>query len=325
MLGENEYVLWDAFVLAQSAGSVFNTSRWLDHRREGEFNVIVCEDNGEWMGGFAFLMNRKLGLRRIVRPILTLYHSPVIADALCGDRQAARREDVLRTIFRHLPRYDALSLSYPPRFPVTADPGEPPDLPLEHFTTRTNWICPPKDADDILAGYSRNARHELERAGRDGLAVSRACGLDEVHQLATLSMAHSGRSVPLGKAELVRMLIPFESGDDLMTMCARTRDGTMAAAALLISDSHSCYGLLSGVDRRVSRSACGLFLIHHCILRAIERNLCFDFGGSMIPGVARFFHKFRPTPHDVHHFVHVRTRRIRFLNTVTTGIGHRLY
>jgi hypothetical protein len=325
MLGEDEYLLWDAFVLAQDAGSVFNTSRWLDHRREGDFHVIICEDNGEWLGGFAFLVNRKLGLRRIVRPILTLYHSPVIADALRGDRQATLRKEVLRTIFRNMPRYDALSLTFPPRFPISPDLAELLSLPLEHFTTRTNRICPPKNADDILAGYSRNARHELDHAARDGIAVSRACGLDEVHRLASLSMAHAGRSIPLGRDELARMLVPFASGNEVLTMCAHTSDGTIAAAALLICDSRTCYGLLSGVDRGVGRSACGFFLIHHCIVRAMECNLCFDFGGSTIPGVASFFHKFRPTLHEVHHFVHVRTRRIRFLDTITTGIGHRLY
>lgn len=206
---------------------------------------------GEWLGGFAFLVNRKLGLRRIVRPILTLYHSPVIADALRGDRQAVRREEVLREIFRNLPRYDALSLTFPPQFPASPDSGGLPDLPFNHFTTRTNRICPPKNAGDILAGYSRNARHELEHAVRDGIAVSRACGLDEVHRLAALSMAHTGRSLPLGRAALARMLVPFASGDDLWTMCVHTRDGTIAAAALLIRDSHTCYGLLSGVDRGV--------------------------------------------------------------------------
>lgn len=322
MLDENEVARWDAFVSAQHNGTVFNTCRWLRPRGGDGFHVLVCERGGEWLGGFAFVINHRLGLQRIVQPVLTVYHAPVVLDALCGERNDTLRSEVLRTIFQALPAYDSLTLRFPPQFPVTRTMLE---LSFDTYVTRTNRICPPKDRDALLAGYSRNARHELINAAHGGLEPHQGCGLDEVHRLASLSMRHAGRRVPLGVDELTRWLAPFGQDGELVTMGVRARDGMLVAAALLACDTHTCYGLLSGVDRAASHASCGLFLMHHCILHAMERNLCFDFAGSMLPGVAAFIQKFGPTPCEVRHYFHARTRRIRMLNTFGRGIGHRLY
>jgi CelD/BcsL family acetyltransferase involved in cellulose biosynthesis len=317
-----DYPKWDAFVQTQESGSVFNTSLWLRDRAEGELNILLCHQHGEWLGGYAFLMNRRMGLRRIVQPKLTMYHSPVVADRLLRGVHTDQRNEVLEHLIRHLPTYDALSLTYPPAF--SQEPYFHEGL-FSHRVLRTNRIHPPLTEDALLGRYGRHTRRGLALAAKAGLRVCPLHDADEIHRLSAISLAHSGRGHPMTRSELACILSRFEGSGQVIMQFVKTPDDLVVAAAVMVCDSHAVYGVLLGIDRACSKSQCGLLLMHHCITRALEKKLVFDFTGSLIPGVDAFIRKFRPVPYQLHHFSRGRTLRARLLNTITTPLGHQLY
>ncbi len=321
-LSADEHAKWDAFVLAQQTGSFFQTSLWLDQRPEGELHILVCDDNGQWVGGYAYLLNRRLGLRRIVRPKLTSYHAPVLADRVLSDEYANLMDTVLMRILHYLPRYDSISLTFPPAYmrrPDFLDTG------FAYSAWKTNRIYPPMSEEDLLARYSGQTRKNLHSTMKSSMRVATDIDPDLVHRLSEMSLANAGRAHPFTRTELARLLSRLDTRSNLMTMGVTTDDNVTFAAALMVYDARAIYGLLFGIDRKHGGSGCGLLLMHQCIVWAMERNLIFDFNGSTIHGINAFFQKFKPTSSPVHHYSYGRSSRVRLVNAFATRLGHPLY
>ncbi|RMH69799.1 MAG: GNAT family N-acetyltransferase [Gemmatimonadetes bacterium] len=314
-----DYPHWDMFVRAQKSGSFFHTTQWLADRPEGEFAILGVREAGKLIAGFAYLTNHKWGLRRILPPKITSRFAPILADELLT--QPDRVRDLLLALIKHLPPYDSLHLIFPPTMP------DRPKLPLPnvtHQTLKTNRLYPPQTEESLRRRYSPNTRKLLNRAHKQGIRYYPIDDPRIVYRLSAQSMQYSGRHHPLTLGEFLAIFQRFEVGQDVVMLGAGITRQPLAAI-MMTYDRQVVYPLFFGINRDSGKHEAGLYLMHHSIVWALEQNRIFDFNGSNIPRIDAFFQKFKPESCSLFALKHGRTRRIRWLNQLTTRLGKPLY
>jgi hypothetical protein len=96
---------------------------------------------------------------------------------------------------------------------------------------------------------------------------------------------------PLSAARFQRLVSSLCPDGSLRLWLAREADGTAVAAAAVLYDWKSSYLLLNGTAKEATTGANSL-LIKTIIDDALERNLDFDFEGSMIRPIEAFYRLF---------------------------------
>ena len=80
--------------------------------------------------------------------------------------------------------------------------------------------------------------------------------------------------------------------DQAQLLFCRDRDGVPHAGAFVIWDNSTLYYLIGGGDERYRDSQAGSLCIWEAIKIAAQRELSFDFEGSMIEPIEKFFRGF---------------------------------
>ena len=145
---------------------------------------------------------------------------------------------------------------------------------------------------DICRGYNKGIRSNLRVARRAGLTVAEAP--DALPDLVALFCREKGQVVRAGEwPKLFRLAAAARQRGAAVLYVARSPDGSLQAGALFIT-YHDRVIYLFGVSAPSGRDNGGMtLLIDHCLrLHAAKHYRIFDFEGSRLPGVARFFSGF---------------------------------
>jgi len=147
-----------------------------------------------------------------------------------------------------------------------------------------------RSAEDIIRRFSSRRRNDIAKAKRDGLTVHRVQDPCDVAKLVSDTMRFN-------RAQLsARVLdnILYASDRESMSYGFVTKSQDRAiACTFVVHDRNTAYYLLGGYDRTARHHGAGALAIVESILEAQRRGLAvFDFEGSMIPDVERFFRGF---------------------------------
>ena len=84
------------------------------------------------------------------------------------------------------------------------------------------------------------------------------------------------------------------------------------AAGFFVWDRNTMYYIAGGNDDSDKKGEAMSFLLWNGILLAKEKNLTFDFEGSMVPGIAEFFRSFGSEASTYYQVVKVKPSLLRF-------------
>jgi hypothetical protein len=104
---------------------------------------------------------------------------------------------------------------------------------------------------------------------------------------------------PRSRAELERLEAAVLRREAGTTLFARDDAGRVHAAVWVVWDRHAAHYLLGGADPNLRTSGASSLLLWEAIMRARAVTDAFDFHGSMLQSVERFFRAFggRQTPY----------------------------
>lgn len=317
-LASREYPGWNDFVVNQRTGTLFQTVRWLVHFPKGHLEVWGCYDAGRLVGGFAFRRHAIFGVNRIIAPPLTPYYGPVWHD----DLEEETHQHLNRLLLETIDPYDALQITPPVS-------SEFPDFPdssrwIKYFHP-TYIMEPGRDDEELLNYYPKQTRYEVRRARRDGLVVQHQIPIDTVRDLAERSLRHAGRKFPVSASRFSHFCSELLGQSCLYTLGVKSGHEQYDAALMLVTDPHSAYNILFGIDRENGHRNAGTLLMHEALCRASQQGLILDFEGSSIEGVRKFYEKFGPVRKELATCTHARTLRIRLLQQLGQYFGRRFY
>ncbi len=288
---------------------------WLDAVSEShKWDVIIHRSGGIITGILPYILKKKMGLTLITMPKLTPYLGPWIEYPV-GQKYATQlsyEKDVYTALIEQLPKFDF----FKQRLHSSIANWTPFYWKGFKQTTRYTYILDDLESKDkIWEKFQTKIRTDIKKA-KDRFKIEIKDDLPTEH-LTTLSMKtfqRQGQSFPYSKALLERVF----------NACARHKRGkafyavdpsnNIHAAIYVVWDDRTVYYLLGGTDSKLRQSGATSYLIWHAIQFAIASSKAFDFEGSMIEPVERFFRGFGGRLAPYFTIFKIKSKFLRILN-----------
>jgi CelD/BcsL family acetyltransferase involved in cellulose biosynthesis len=198
-------------------------------------------------------------------------------------------KDVIQALMGALPGFAIFSQQFHPAFTN--------GLPLhwsgfQDATCYTYVIDDLSDPERVWAGLRENIRREVRKAERQGIAVREDLPFDRFLEVQRLTFERQGMPLPFTEAWGERFERAMAGRGRRMILGAVDGADRLHAAAYLVWDARGCHYVMGGGDPDLRTSGAHSLLLWRALNAAAGVAPSFDFGGSMIEGVERFFRAF---------------------------------
>jgi hypothetical protein len=289
-----ERALYDALIDAAPSGSVFAASWWLDAVAPDAWRAHLVVEHGQAAAAWP----------TVVRPTrwgdvhrgapLTPYLGPIM---LTAAQPVQRRADEIRLL-------ELLLEAIGPAAAIDArcNPGFDYWAPLRWhgFTQTTGYTWRLDDIGDTEALFSRlreNVRREVRKSRKRGVEV-RPGTIDELLAVHARTVAQQGiPEAARSRATLRRIDAAAAAHDARTILIARDAQGHDHAGAFFVHDRRHTYYLVGGSDAALRTSGAMSAVLWAGIEHAAAHGTGFDFEGSMLRSVERYFRAFAGAPH----------------------------
>lgn len=262
-----------------------------------QWDVALVGSENDVQAFMPYFKKRKLQFDIITVPPLTPYMGPWLHYPE-GQKEATRlsfEKKMYEQLIAQLPKTDKFIQYFHPE--VTNW------LPFywndfEQSTRYTYIIDNLSDADVLYENLQGNIRREISKAQKS-LTVSEVNQVKTLHNLKLKDFAAKGQELNYSEVYFKRVFERLKSKDACKAWVASDTDGNPIASLLLVWDDDSAYYLAGAADPENKNSGAMSLLMWTAILFASSVADKFNFEGSMIEPVERFFRSFgaKQTPY----------------------------
>ena len=271
---------------------LFQESWWLDLATDGDWDEVKVENNGETAARLPFQLKRRYGFKVLTQPPFTPYLGPWFHPT--SGKETKQRSDqytLTSELLSRLPRYDL--------FHQTLWPELTNWLPFYwsgfgQTTGYTYWVRDILDDQAVWKRLTAGARGAIRKAERT-ITIATSNDVNRLCDIYDRTFSQQGKRVPYKREILARIAEgAVRAGHGRITQ-AEDKEGNVHAAILIVFDRRMAHYLVGGADSRFRASGAASLLIWDAIRFAGRHSMTFDFEGSMVPGIERFFRSFNPT------------------------------
>lgn len=266
---------------------------WLDTVCKGNWDVALSIDNnGEILGALPYYHTQKWGLETIKMPPLTDYIGPYISspDPLAKRHTIYKQQkDILSDLILQLPNFAFYYQQFYPKDLYL--------LPFYWAGFRANPLFTYKfyaheKIDYILDNAKGGVRTNLRKAER----LVNVEKIDDVEVFINInkhSFRIKGMSIPY-ESDMLKMLDRcLSSKGQRKIYIAKEKESQKVVAGLyVVNDTNTTYCLLSGTDKSDTSHSSIYKLYWDALNESLEKNLDFDFCGSMNKGIEHVYRAF---------------------------------
>ena len=275
--------------MAPPDAPIFHQAWWLDAVAPGAWDAVTVERGGRTVARLPFVARGPRRLRVLTQPPLTPFLGPwtrpepgaKYAKAL-GDEM-----ELLALLEERLPGAAAFRQNFAPTV-ASCLPFVWAGYRAEvRYTYRLEDLSAETALWDGLAG---NVRREIRKAGRQ-LEVRDDLGIDRFHGVWAKTFERQGLPAPEGaRVERFEGACAGRGARDALFACDEA--GRVHAVAYVVRDGRTAYYLMGGGDPGLRTSGASSLLMWEAVRRARAHCAVFDFEGSMLRPVERFFRSF---------------------------------
>lgn len=279
--------LFDA--LAATHGCFFDRNSWASLFGPSLQRIGLYDAGGSLRGGFCLYGQQRFGLRVLRNPPFTPQVGPFFEGRATNP---AAKTDEQRAVVEAMAGYLASSGAAVVSLGLSL--GVTDCLPfywrgykvIPHYTYRIDLK---QSEEDLLAAMSVDRRNDIRKAQKDGLAVEEVSDVSELGSLVIGTFARKDKRFP--REMMDPILQNYPPGQDSFCIISRYQ-GQPVAGVYVIFDSRSAYYLMGGYCGGAHHGA-GPLAMYHAIMRAKSQGLgVFDFEGSIIPPIEKYFRGF---------------------------------
>lgn len=290
-LTEDEYPLWDNLLATSPQRSIYNQRWWIDIVTHGQARLLGCFSSNNLLGGLPIWPCSTLGVPRLRQPPLTPYWGPLLAPL--EGKAVTRLSNEM-----HILRAMADALDPWPDVTMQFHPSLSNWLPFHWngFTQVTRYTYRIHDLSDmkqVEKACDENVPKQVRKAQRNGVMLRDMIDPMDIMGLHSMSMANQGARE---SAEIVAFwpLLSRAAQDHgcLFTTQAHDAEGNVHSACAAVWDDRYAYGIYNGNDPRFRRSCGGMLTFWRILELAGNYGIGFDFEGSSIEPVEKFFRQF---------------------------------
>jgi hypothetical protein len=248
--------------------------------------VLSKDHDGSIRGAWAFQYGTRLGFKWLRLPVATPFTGiwMGVPEDLPLQKQVSTRHEIMTDLLAQMPHHAILELKL--HWSVTDW------LPMYWHgyrqETRYTFRFPEVNADEIYEHFSKSFQRNLRAAERHYTITD--CSAEELHPLIETVFAMRDTTSPLSFSTLQGIMQTLSARHQCKAYAAHDDDG-IQAAILTVWDESTTYYLLGGRRQTDSKYGANL-LLWQALQDTANRNQAFDFEGSMIEGVNKFFQSF---------------------------------
>jgi hypothetical protein len=278
------------------ANAIFQQPWWLDAMAPGRWDEATIERAGRTVARLPYVVRGRGRLRMLTMPPLTQTLGPWVEPSGAKPARALSEEhELLAALEAALPAAEAFNQQFSPTM-LNALPFHWAGYRLElAYTYRLAGL---RSEEALWGGLRATTRTQIRKA-RTRVLVREDLGLDRLYAVWARTLERQGRPPPVTLAQLGRLDAACAARDARAMLFAQDEAGRVHAVAYVVWDGHAAFYLLGGGDPELRDSGAASLLMWESIMRARAVTDVFDFEGSMIQPVERFFRSFggRQTPY----------------------------
>lgn len=290
MTNKERYTEW---VAKQEYVPLFMQPWWMDAVCAGkQWDVLLAEDEtGEIIGAMPYLLRKRAWFKYIVMPQQTQIGGVWVTSEATADKW--KTAEVCRIIKEQM---DQMGLAYyyqqylPGSLCVDAMRG----LGFKTKERVTYRVEDLSDLDALIASFSKNKKRQLQKAL--SLHIERGMEIEDFYRFHSHCLASRKRKISYSREFLLVLERKAKRLGQCEILSVCNADGQVYAAAFLVWDKHYMYYLIPAYDPAFGDSGAGALLALEAIKLAREKQVRFDFEGSMERGTAKHYKQFGSTP-----------------------------
>jgi hypothetical protein len=285
---KEKYVAW----VKDKPLSIFAQPWWLDAVAGDEWDVILVEKNQEIIASLPFLKRLTAGLKTMVLLPLSPHNGffMLYPDNQKQTSKLAYEKEVLTELCTQIAAEKPAAFYQ--QFPYTFTNWLPFYWQNYAQTTRYTYVLSElTEVQNLIQEFDSSVRGHIKKAQKT-VIVTTEVDLDEFYRLYQMTFSRQGLETQITLPFLQRLDAACVAHNCRKMFLARDAAGQAHAAIYLIWDQHAVYYLLTGSDPSLRSSGAMSLLIWEAIQFAATVAPCFDFEGSMIEPIERFFRSF---------------------------------
>ena len=275
------------------AKPIFHEKWWLESTSQGlQWGVVEINNGGLVIASMPWVLRQRFGIQVLTQPPLTQSLGPWLAEPQPGTKYSqrlAREKDLMETLINRLPDYHIFRQSFSPEITNW--------LPFhwhgfQQTTCYTYRLSDLSDIEIVWSSFRENIRREIRKAKKQAVKVERSSDIDSFLDVNELSFFRQKLKPPYSRAFVKNLFEACEKNNAGAIFLARGKDGRVHAGNLLIWNEHCAYYLMGGGDPELRNSGAASLAMWEAIQFASKVSKIFDFEGSMLEPVERFFRGF---------------------------------
>src|SRR5262245_64117416 len=269
--------------------SIFQQPWWLDAVAPGAWSAVEIRRGGELQARLPYVMDRRMGLTRLRQPPLTPYLGLWIRPSEGKyATQLSYQKELYTELIEQLPAHDYFSQT----FHYSVENWLPFYWKGFQQTTRYTYVINDlTDLDYVWSEFQENIRREIRKASKR-LCVHSEYGIDRFLNINELTFARQGLSLPYSREFVSRLDDACSARSARKLFFAEDESGRVHAAAYIVWDERSAYYLMGGGAPDLRTSGAMSLVLWEAIKFSHQVSRCFDFEGSVIEPIERFFRAF---------------------------------
>ncbi|MCW4152617.1 GNAT family N-acetyltransferase [Halomonas sp. 18H] len=302
--------------LCESEPSIplFSQAWWLDAVAGDAWDVVLATKGKDINGSLPYLTRRRWGFTFLTQPKLTQTLGPWVRPAKKSyPKQMAYEKDVLGTLIEQLPQCDYYGQNW--------DCTRSNWLPFywrgfEQTTRYTYRLALNDDPENLWKGLQQNIRGDIRKArDRFGVVVRNAC-LEEFLDLNRMVFERQNKMVPYTSDFVAGIDAAASSRNARDCLVAVDLEGRLHAGAYIVRCGQTAYYLMGGGDPELRNSGATSLVLWEAICRQPKSIEVFDFEGSMIEPVERFFRAFGAVQTPYFHVSRNSSKCLKLINSL---------
>lgn len=278
---------------AEPFTGVFGSKAWLSMYGKDLVMIGIFKDEHQMIGGFYYLKTKKLGFDFIKLPPYTP-HCGLFFQSESKNRSSANgfSKEVMQEVCLY---FSSLKSA----LTILAFPAEIIDMQafiwnkykvVPNYTYRIDLS---QSLEDIRGNFDPKNRNAINKALKEEVTTTlNAHSKQEVLTFFKTQLSATGANI----YENILQKILLEFSDDANSFCfSATKNKELLGMVFCIYDKHACYYLLGSVNKQAGIQGVNNLLVQKSIEQAKALHCrIFDFEGSMLKGVEKFFRSFGP-------------------------------
>lgn len=292
---------------------LFSQAWWLDASAGDDWNAVLVYDKGQVVGALPYMFRQRLGVKVIAQPKLTQTLGPWLASTNKSYAKAlAYQKDVLGALADGLPQHHCYAQNW--------HYEQKNWLPFywRAFTQSTRYtyrLDLSVGLDEVWKRFQKDIRGNINKATkRFKVSVKKHDDISDLIPVLEKTFARQGKRLPYSKSLLRSIDEKARARRQRLILIGSDPNGCEHAGTYVVWHGDTAYQLLNGYDPEYRQSGAGSLCVWEAIRKSSSHVRTYDFEGSMIEPIERFFRAFGAE--QVPYFRVSRTRS-RVLNIAT--------